>query len=199
MTKPLSKVQVTQLLQAWNLGNEAALEEIVPIVYEELRRLAHSYMRRERPNHILQTTALINEAYLRFNEVKGLEWKNRNQFVAISACLMRRILVEYARSRDTQRRGGGQRQFTLNEELLADSGNESHDLIALDEALTDLAKLDSRKSRIVELRFFGGLSAKETAESLGISPETVARDWRFAKAWLKNEMFELPGQEPSLK
>ena len=188
MTKPLSKVQVTQLLQAWNLGNEAALEEVVPLVYEELRRLAHSYMRQERPDHVLQTTALINEAYLRFNEVKGLEWKNRNQFVAISACLMRRILVEYARSRDTQRRGGGQRQFTLNEELLADSGNESHDLVVLDEALTDLAKLDSRKSRIVELRFFGGLSVKETAESLGISPETVARDWRFAKAWLKNEM-----------
>ena len=199
MTKPLSKVQVTQLLQAWNLGNEAALEEIVPLVYEELRRLAHSYMRRERPNHILQTTALINEAYLRFNEVKGLEWKNRNQFVALSACLMRRILVEFARSRDTQKRGGGQRQLTLNEELLADGGNESHDLIALDEALTDLARLDSRKSRIVELRFFGGLSVRETADSLGISPETVARDWRFAKAWLKNAMLESPGQEPSLK
>ncbi len=190
MTKPISKEQVTQLLQAWNLGDEVALNEVVPLVYEELRRLAHSYMRRERPDHVLQTTALINEAYLRFNEVKGLEWKNRNQFVAISACLMRRILVEFARSRDTQRRGGGQRQFTLNEELLADSGNDNHDLIALDEALTDLARLDSRKSRVVELRFFGGLSVKETAESLGISQETVARDWRFAKAWLRNAMCE---------
>jgi RNA polymerase sigma factor (TIGR02999 family) len=195
--KAISKEQVTQLLQAWNLGDEAALEGIIPLVYEELRRLAHNYMRRERPDHVLQTTALINEAYLRFSEVKGLEWRDRNQFVAISACLMRRVLVEFARSRDAQKRGGGQPQLTLNEELLADSGNENYDLLALDEALTDLAELDSRKARVVELRFFGGLSVQETADSMGISPETVARDWRFAKAWLRNALSDSPESESS--
>jgi RNA polymerase sigma factor (TIGR02999 family) len=195
--KAISKEQVTQLLQAWNLGDEAALEGIIPLVYEELRRLAHNYMRRERPDHVLQTTALINEAYLRFSEVKGLEWRDRNQFVAISACLMRRVLVEFARSRDAQKRGGGQPQLTLNEELLADSGNENYDLLALDEALTDLAELDSRKARVVELRFFGGLSVQETADSMGISPETVARDWRFAKAWLRDALSDSPESESS--
>lgn len=197
--KPISKKHVTQLLQAWNLGDEAALEQIVPLVYEDLRRLAHNYMRRERPNHVLQTTALINEAYLRFNEVKGLEWKNRNQFVAIAACLMRRILVELARSRDTRKRGGGQRQLTFNEELLADSGSENYDLLALDQALNDLGELDSRKAKVVELRFFGGLSVRETAESLEVSQETVARDWRFAKAWLRNALLDSPGREASVE
>lgn len=199
MTDPISKEQVTQLLQAWNLGDEAALERVVPLVYEELRRLAHSYMRRERPDHVLQTTALINEAYLKFNEVKGLEWKDRNQFVAIAACLMRRILVEFARTRNTQKRGGGQRQLTFNEELLADSGNANYNLLALDQALNDLAELDSRKAQVVELRFFGGLSVQETAKSLEVSQETVARDWRFAKAWLRNVLFASPGSEASVE
>ena len=195
--KAISKEQVTQLLQAWNLGDDAALEGIVPLVYDELRRLAHSYMRRERPDHLLQTTALINEAYLRFNEVKGLEWKDRNQFVAISACLMRRILVEFARSRDTRKRGGGQRQLTFNEELFSEGRSENYDLLALDQALTNLAEQDSRKAQVVELRFFGGLSVQETAESLEISQETVARDWRFAKAWLRNALSDSPESEAS--
>jgi RNA polymerase sigma factor (TIGR02999 family) len=195
--KPIPKEQVTQLLRAWNLGDEAALEGIVPLVYDELRRLAHNYMRRERPDHVLQTTALINEAYLRFNEVKGLEWKDRSQFVAISACLMRRILVEFARSRDTRKRGGGQRQLTFNEELFAEGRSENYDLLALDQALTNLAEQDSRKAQVVELRFFGGLSVQETAESLAISQETVARDWRFAKAWLRNALSESPESEAS--
>jgi RNA polymerase sigma factor (TIGR02999 family) len=197
--KAISKEQVTQLLQAWNLGDDAALEGIVPLVYDELRRLAHSYMRRERPDHLLQTTALINEAYLRFNEVKGLEWKDRNQFVAISACLMRRILVEFARSRDTRKRGGGQRQLTFNEELFSEGRSENYDLLALDQALTNLAEQDSRKAQVVELRFFGGLSVQETAESLKISQETVARDWRFAKAWLRNALSDSPESEASDK
>lgn len=188
MAKPVSQQQITQLLKAWNLGDEAALNDAIPLVYDELRRLAHSYMLRERPDHLLQTTALINEAYLRFSELQDFEWRDRNQFIAIAACLMRRILVEFARTRDAKKRGGGQRQLTLNEEFLEGRGYLDYDLIALDEALTALGELDARKAQVVELRFFAGLSVRETAESMELSEETVMRDWRFAKAWLRNKL-----------
>jgi RNA polymerase sigma-70 factor (ECF subfamily) len=181
--------QVTQLLLAWSKGNQAALDELMPLVERELHRLAHGYMRRENAGQTLQTTALVNEAYLRLIEQKHVHWKNRAHFFALSAQLMRRILVDLARKRRYAKRGGGAHKVSFNDALIV-SPERGADLIALDEALKRLAALDSRKSKIVELRFFGGLSVEETAEALHISKVTVMRDWALAKAWLYDSLNE---------
>jgi RNA polymerase sigma factor (TIGR02999 family) len=176
--------QVTQLLVEWSNGNQAASERLMPLVYEELRRLAHQYMRRERPGHTLQTSALVNEAYLRLIDQKEVHWKNRAHFFGIAAQLMRRILVDYARRRRYQKRGGDARQVEFDEAMIV-SPERAADVIALDDALKSLAEFDERKSQIVELRYFGGLSIEETAQVLAVSPGTVTRDWTLAKAWLR--------------
>jgi RNA polymerase sigma factor (TIGR02999 family) len=179
-----SPQQVTQLLIAWSNGDKSALDELLPLVYDELRRLARKYMRRERPGNTLQTSALINEAYLRLIDQKDVRWQNRAHFFGIAAQLMRRILVDHARKRSYQKRGGDTRRVTLEEGLIV-SDERAGDIVALDDALNGLADIDQRKSRIVELRFFAGLSIEETAEVLAVSPGTVMRDWTFAKAWLR--------------
>ena len=179
--------EVTQLLQAWSRGDNTALDRLMPLVYEELRRLAHHYMTRENAGHILQTTSLVNEAYLRLIDANTVNWQDRAHFFAISAKLMRRILVQFARSRNSQKRGGRLSHVSLDEAALVSSEQDA-DLIELDEALTSLASIDQRKARVVELRFFGGLSLEETGEALGVSPDTVWRDWDLAKAWLYREM-----------
>jgi len=186
MTTPAPK-EVTQLLIAWSNGEEEALEKLVPLVYDELRRIARRYMKREPAGHTLQTTALVNEAYLRLIEQKGMKWQNRAHFFAISAQLMRRILVSMARARHANKRGGEARQVSLDEALVI-SEERAAELVALDEAMNELAALDPRRSQVVELRYFGGLSVEETAEVLKISPETVMRDWKRAKAWLYTEL-----------
>jgi RNA polymerase sigma factor (TIGR02999 family) len=178
---------VTQLLIAWNDGDESALEKLVPLVYGELRRLARHHMRRERADHTLQTTALINEAYLELVDIRNVHWQNRAHFFALCARLMRRILVDFARSRHYAKRGGGAQPICLDQSV-AVSPEHSPDLVAVDEALQSLAKMDSRKAKVVELRFFGGLTVEETAEVLKVSPETVRRDWRLAKVWLLREI-----------
>ncbi|SRR6266404_965004 len=183
---PPSK-KLTQLLLDWSKGNPAALEELTPLVHQELHRLAHHYMRRERPDHTLQTTALVNEAYVRLIDQKHVEFENRTQFFAIAAQLMRHILVDHARSRQYLKRGGGALKVSLDE-AMAVIEERTADLIALDDALNSLAAIDSRKVKVVELRFFGGLSVEETAAALNISPVTVMRDWRMAKAWLYDAM-----------
>ena len=182
-----SPQEVTQLLIEWTDGNQAARDELMPLVYEELRRLAHRYMGRERPGHTLQTSGLVNEAFLRLVDQTNVHWKNRAHFFAIAAQIMRRILVDYARSRRYAKRGGGARQVSLDEGLIVSEGR-SAEVVELDDALKALAAIDQRKSQIVELRFFGGLSIEETAEVLGVSPGTVMRDWTLAKAWLRKEM-----------
>lgn len=182
-----SAQQITRLLQAWSKGQDAALEELLPLVHQELRRLARRYMFGERVGHTLQTTALINEAYLRLVNSRQVNWQNRAQFFALSAQLMRRILVDYARARKYQKRGGGVPKVTLDEALMGPQ-EKGHDLVALDDALKALACVDPRKGKVVELRFFGGLSVEETARVLKVSPDTVVRDWRLAKAWLAREM-----------
>ena len=174
---------VTRLLLDWRSGDESALEQIIPLVYDELHRLAHSYIRREHGQNILDTTALVNEAYLRLVDVQELGWKDRSHFLAISARLMRQILVDYARNRTAKKRGGNAFQVTLNE-AMAGVESQNIDLIALDEALTALAEFDERKARVIELRFFGGLSVEETAETLHVSTDTAMRDWRLARSWL---------------
>jgi|SRR6516225_8887415 RNA polymerase sigma factor (TIGR02999 family) len=179
--------QVTRLLLAWNQGDDAALDELLPIVYAELRRLARSYMARERLGHTLQATALINEAYLRLVDVRQVQWQSRAQFVAVCARLMRRILVDAARSRGSTKRGGLAQQIPF-EERLAPQGGRQDELLALDEALNRLAETHQRRSQVVELRVFGGLTVEESAEALHVSAETVMRDWRFAKAWLTREL-----------
>jgi RNA polymerase sigma-70 factor (ECF subfamily) len=174
---------VTQLLVAWSDGDQSALDQLVPLVHGELRRLARSYMRGERQGHTLQTTALVNEAYLKLVDQKHVRWQNRAHFLAIAAQLMRRILVDYARRRQYRKRGGDALQVSLADaELLSDE--RTPDLMALDEALVSLAEIDPRRSQVVELRFFGGLNIEETAEILKVSPTTVERDWTTAKAWL---------------
>jgi RNA polymerase sigma-70 factor, ECF subfamily len=175
--------EVTQLLLAWSQGEQEALDKLIPFVHEELRRLAHYYMSGERADHTLQTTALVNEAYLRLVDLGQTQWQNRAHFFAVSAQLMRRILVDFARSRNLLKRGGGIEQLSLAEEMVI-SEDSQEDLIALDEALNALAAIDERKSKVVELRFFGGLTEEETAEVLKVSSETVTRDWRLAKVWL---------------
>jgi len=182
-----SRNDISELLVAWGGGDEAALERLMPLVYDELKRLAHRYMRGERVGHTLQTTALVNEAYLRLAKWKDVHWQNRAQFFAVSAQMMRRILVDFARERQYQKRGGGALQVSLSE-AAAFAGGPETDLVALDEALTALAKFDLRKAQMVEMRFFGGLSIAEVADVLKVSEETVNRDWRLAKVWLLREL-----------
>jgi RNA polymerase sigma-70 factor (ECF subfamily) len=178
--------EVSGLLRAWGDGDRAALDRLTPIVYEELRRLASHYIRGERPGHSLQATALVNEAYMRLVDYKGMQWQNRAHFFAVSAQLMRRILVEHAR-RHNLKRGGGVQHVSLDETAIV-GGDRAADLVALDDALDALAQFDPRKVQVVEMRFFGGLSVKETAEVLKVSPVTVMRDWSTAKAWLYREL-----------
>jgi len=186
MTTP-SPHEVTQLLLDWSNGNQAALDNLMPLVDRELHRLAHHYMRRENPGHTLQTTALVNEAYLRLIDQKHVHWKNRAHFFALAAQLMRRILVDHARGRQYAKRGGGVQRISFDEAMVV-SQERGADLIALDEALDRLTAIDPRKSKVVEARFFGGLSVEETAEALHISPVTVMREWSMAKAWLYNSL-----------
>jgi len=185
-----SPKEITRLLVAWGDGDQSALEQLAPLVESELHRLAHHYMGGERPGHTLQTSALVNEAYIRLIDWKNVHWQNRAHFFAVSAQLMRRILVDFARERAVLKRGGGALQVSLAE---ADSlpVERSADLVALDEALVALSEMDQRKAQVVEMRFFGGLSVKEVAEVLKVSEETVLRDWRLAKVWLLREL----GQE----
>jgi RNA polymerase sigma factor (TIGR02999 family) len=179
--------EITELLQAWRGGDERALEKLTPEVYRELHLAAHRSMGRERDGHTLQTTALINELYLRLSDLQAVDWQNRAHFFALCARQMRRILTDMARNRRSDKRGGGAYAVALDD--APEVAASSHaDVIAVDEALKALALVDERKSRVVELRFFGGLSVEETAEVLQVSPETVARDWRLAKAWLLREM-----------
>jgi RNA polymerase sigma factor (TIGR02999 family) len=172
---------------AWREGDRAALDELIPIVEKELRRLANHYMRRQRPGHTLQTSALVNEAYLRLIDYKNMQWRNRAHFFAMAAQAMRRVLVDHARSKNYAKRGGGALKVTLDEGTIV-AEEKAVELIELDDALTDLAALDPRKSRIVEMRYFGGLSVEETAEVLGLSAVTVMREWRSAKGWLLRAM-----------
>jgi RNA polymerase sigma-70 factor (ECF subfamily) len=182
-----NREDVTALLLAWRDGNQAALARLMPIVYDELHRLAGRYMRREPTGHTLQTTALLNEAYLRLVDSSRVRWQSRAHFYAVAAQLMRRVLVDFARTRRSKKRGGDCRLVTLSEGLpMAVRGDA--DVVAVDEALEQLGRLDPRKARVVELRFFGGLSLEETAEALDVSPDTVGRDWRAAKAWLTREL-----------
>jgi len=183
----VSQQRVTELLARWSQGDDAALAELTPLVYEELRRLAHRYMGGERPDHTLQTTALVNEAYLRLADQTHPRWQNRAHFFAVAARAMREILVSYARSQRAQKRGGGALKIDLDEAALV-SPEESKEIVDLHEALERLATLDSRKAQVVELKYFGGLNYDEMAEVLKISPVTVRRDWRFARAWLYKEL-----------
>jgi RNA polymerase sigma-70 factor (ECF subfamily) len=178
---------VTGILLKWREGDEAALDELVPIVHDELRRIARRCMAGQRVGHSLQATALVNEAYLRLLDVQQVNWQNRAHFLAMSARLMRRILVDFARSKGYQKRGGGAVKVTFDEGLPV-AAEPAQDLVALDDALEALARIDDRKSRVIELRFFGGLSVEETATVLAVSPETVMRVWKLAKAWLMREL-----------
>ncbi len=186
MTTPAPK-EVTQLLLAWSEGDQASLEKLIPLVYAELHRLAKRYMGRERAGHTLQTTALVNEAWLRLVDAQQVRWQNRAHFFAVSAQMMRRILVDFARERNNLKRGGGARQVSLDEALVV-SPERDTDVLALDEALERLAALSPRQSRVVELRYFGGLSEDEIAEVLKVSLRTVQSDWRLARTWLYREL-----------
>jgi RNA polymerase sigma factor (TIGR02999 family) len=187
MGAPLSKQRVTELLQQWSRGDEAAIAELTPLVYEELRRLAHHHMGGQRPNHTLQTTALVNEAYLRLADQTNPNWQSRAHFFAVAARAMRQILVSYARTQQAQKRGGGALKVELDEAALV-SPEQSQEIVDLHEALERLATLDSRKAQVVELKYFGGLNYDEIAEVLKISRVTVRRDWEFAKVWLYTEL-----------
>lgn len=182
-----SQEEVTQLLLDWSDGDRQALGKLMPLVYEELRHLARRHMREERSEHTLQTTALVHEAYLRLINQKDVRWQNRAHFFAIAAQMMRRILVDHARRHHSERRGGGTHKLSLDEAMIL-TDERASELIALDVALKSLAAIDERKSKVVELRFFGGLTAEETALALGISLRTVMRDWNLAQAWLYREM-----------
>jgi RNA polymerase sigma factor (TIGR02999 family) len=181
-----ARERISQLLADWANRDPAAREQLVPIVYEELRRLAHHYMRGERAGHTLQTTALVNEVYLRLAGIDALRWRDRAHFFAMAATLMRRVLVDYARQRGREKRGAGVSVTSLDENAV--TPQPAVDIVALDEALERLAAVDPQQSRVVELRFFAGLSVEETAEALGISPATVKRDWATARLWLYNEL-----------
>ncbi len=176
--------EITQLLLAWSEGDKQALDRLVPLVYDELHRLAQSYMRRERAGQTLQTTALIHEAYVRLIDANRVQWQNRAHFFGVAARVMRQILVAMARERGYQKRGGGAGQISLEEGMMIDEGR-GEDLVALDEALGALGQFDARKAQVVEMRFFGGLTEEEIAEALDVSPETVRRDWRLARSWLR--------------
>jgi RNA polymerase sigma-70 factor (ECF subfamily) len=184
---PALPQEITQLLFNWSQGDKAALDQLVPLVYPELRRLAKRHMAREDPAHTLQTSALINEAYLKLVDQKSVQWQNRAHFFAVAAQVMRHILVDHARTRNYAKRGGGALKLPLDEAAPL-TEQRAAQLIALDDALSDLSSLDDRKSQIIELRFFGGLSLEETAEVMKISPSTVQREWRAAKAWLHHAM-----------
>ena len=184
--KTLPCGEVSQLLRAWSEGDRSALDKLTPIVYEELLRLARSYLKRERVGHSLQTTALVNEAYTRLVDFKRMRWNGRAHFFAVSAQLMRRILVDHARRRNLKR-GGGAQHVSLEEAAVV-GGRRAVDFVALDDAMHALARIDPRKVQVVELRFFGGLSVPETAEVLKVAPVTVMRDWKLAKAWLLTEL-----------
>ena len=184
--------QITRLLVDWRNGDQAALEQLVPLVHEELRRVARRHMAHERAGHTLQATALVNEAYLRLIDIRQVNWQDRAHFFAMSSRLMRRILVDFARSKGYQKRGGGAQKVSLDEALIV-SEDAHHDLVSIDDALNALAVVDSRKAQVVEMRFFGGLSVEETAEALKVSVDTVMRDWKLAKAWL---LRELSGSKP---
>jgi RNA polymerase sigma factor (TIGR02999 family) len=186
MTKSSPK-EITQLLLAWSHGQQSALDQLIPLVHDELHRIAKRYMGRERPGQTMQTTALVDEAYLRLIDSSRVHWQNRAHFFAIAAQLMRRILVDFARSRHNLKRGGRAEQVSLDEALVI-SPERGADIVALDDALKALASLDARQSQVVELRFFGGLSINETAEVLKVSEGTVRRDWSLAKAWLHREL-----------
>lgn len=184
---PAAQHDVTRLLQAWGAGDESALQQLIPLVYQELHRLAHRYMAGEQPGETLQTTALVHEVYLRLVDVRAVDWQGRAHFYALCARMMRRVLVDFARSRTYQKRGGGAAHVQL-EEALTVSAVVGSELLDVDDALRRLSELDARKSQVVELRFFGGLTVEETAVALKVSPETVMRDWRLAKAWLTREL-----------
>ena len=188
-TNPVPPHEITQLLVEWGSGNQAALDKLYPLVYEELRRMAHRFMRRERKGHTLQTTALINEAYLRLVDQKNVHWANRSHFFGISAQIMRRILVDHARRYAYDKRGGGVQKVSLDEAALV-TKDRARELLLLDEALIGLAKLDPRRSKVVELRYFGGLDNIEIAELLKISTNTVMRDWNMARAWIYQQLTE---------
>ena len=181
--------EMSQLLRDWSNGDQTALDKVMPVVYQELHRLAHHYMRKERVGHTLQTTALVNEAYMRLANYKKMRWQSRTHFFAVAAQVMRRILVENARSKNFAKRGGGVEKISLDETAIVSQGR-SAEVIAVDDALTELESWDPRKGRIVELRFFGGLSIDETAEVLKVSATTVQREWRSAKAWLYKAISE---------
>ncbi len=182
-----SREEVTGLLRAWSDGDQAALDKLMPLVYAELHRLAKRYMGREHVGHTLQTSALVNEAYLRLVDAHGVRWQNRAHFFAVSAQIMRRILVDFARSRQNLKRGGGALQVTLDEGLVV-SPDSGADLLALDDALKKLGILNARQSRVVELRYFGGLNEEEVAAALNVSSRTVRHDWSLARAWLYREL-----------
>lgn len=182
-----ASMEITQLLLAWNEGDQRSLDKLIPLVYAELHRLARHYLEQERPGHLLQTTALVNEAYMRLIDWKNVSWQNRAHFLGVSALLMRRILVDFARSRNCGKRGGAVHPVSLEDAAVV-AGGEDTDFVALDDALTSLAEIDLRKSTIVELRFFGGMSVEETAETLAISTRTVKREWSLAQAWLHREI-----------
>lgn len=186
MTAPASK-DVTELLADWSKGDREALNKLIPLVYNELHRLASRYLRRERPDHTLQTTALVHEAYLRLVHEKNVNWQSRVQFFAVASQLMRHILVDYARGHNAAKRGGDYAKVSFDEAMIV-SEEKSADLMALDEALNSLAAIDPEQSRVVELRVFGGLTVEETAEALGVSPRTVKREWSMAKAWLHRQI-----------
>jgi RNA polymerase sigma factor (TIGR02999 family) len=189
MEEPVrNSLQITQMLKKWSEGNQEVLDKLMPLVYNELRRQASRYLRRERANHTLQTTALIHEAYLKLIDQNQVEWQNRTHFYAIAAQAMRRILVDYARERNREKRGGAAENLPLEEAAFVVSEGKNVDLVALDEALTRLAQFDERQARVVELRYFSGLSIDETADILGVSNVTVRRDWNMAKAWLHQQI-----------
>lgn len=188
---PASSARITELLANWGQGNADAREALMPLVYDELRRIARRHLWRQRPNHTLQSAALVNEAYLRLVRQESPQWQNRAHFFGVAAQAMRQILVDYARSRLAAKRGAGAPRFTLDTKIaLPEQDKEEVDLVALDDALNTLAALDPRQSRIIELRFFGGLSIQDTAVVLGISPATVKREWTMARMWLHREMIK---------
>jgi RNA polymerase sigma-70 factor (ECF subfamily) len=187
MRPEASSNEVTLLLRAWGEGDTQALDRLAPLVYQELHRIARGYMARERPDHTLQTTALVNEAYVRLVDARQVTWHDRAHFFAVCARAMRRILVDHARSRGYQKRGGGKVLIPFDE-ATGMAWSPDSNLLELDEALNRLSALDPRKGRVIEMRFFGGLSVEETAEALRISPETVMRDWKMARAWLYREL-----------
>ena len=183
--------ELTQLLGQWNGGDGQALDDLMPLVYDELRRMAHRHMAQERAGHTMQATALVNEVYLKLKDQRAANWKNRAQFFAVSAQMMRRILVDYSRQHSRAKRGGGAQQVPLDDAMIVSSA-KADEMLALDDALRKLEQFDRRKSDVATMRFFAGLSVEETADALAVSIETVTRDWRFARAWLRKELSAAP-------